>query len=284
MREILAEVLNIAVLVFAISSMLSVGFSHDWRDIVAPLRQMYKVFRALAINFVLVPLLAWLVLQAIPLERSLGVGLFLVATAAGAAFLIKLAELADSDTALSTTLLLVLLPATVVYMPIVVPIILPDARVSAMAIATPLVFTMLLPLVLGLVAHEYLAGAAARLQPLMSKLSMLALVVLIGATLLLNLRDVLLILRSTAILAALVFVIGAFAIGYLSGGPSRESKEILGLGTSQRNIAAATVVATQAVGDSDTLSMIIVTSLAAFAILFPIAGAIRRQRQRGALT
>jgi BASS family bile acid:Na+ symporter len=283
MREALAGVLNIAVLVFAVSSMLSVGFAHDWRDIVAPLRQLYKVLRALAINFVFVPLLAWLLLHAIPQEQPIAVGLFLVATAAGAAFLIKLAHLADSDTALSTTLLLVLLPATVVYMPIIVPIVLPDARVSATAIAVPLVFTMLLPLILGLAAHEYLAGAAARLQPFMRKLSTLALVVLIGATVLLNLRDVLLILRSTAILAALVFVIGAFAIGYLSGGPSRESKEILGLGTSQRNIAAAMVVASEAVGDADTLSMVVVISLVTFAVLFPVAGAIRRHRRRDAL-
>jgi BASS family bile acid:Na+ symporter len=283
MREALAGVLNIAVLIFAVSSMLSVGLAHDWRDIVAPLRQLYKVFRALATNFVLVPLLAWLVLQAIPLEQPIAVGLFLVATAAGAAFLIKLAQLADSDIALSTTLLLVLLPATIVYMPIVVPLVLPDARVNATAIAAPLVFTMLLPLILGLAAHEYLAGMAARLQPFMRKLSTLALVVLIGATVLLNLRDVLLILRSTAILAALVFVTGAFAIGYLSGGPSRESKEILGLGTSQRNIAAAMVVASEAVGDADTLSMVVVTSLVTFVVLFPIAGAIRRHRRRDAL-
>lgn len=284
MREALAGVLNVAVLVFAVSSMLSVGLGHDWRDIVGPLRQLGKVFRALAINFVLVPLLAWLVLQVVPLERSLGVGLFLVATAAGAPFLVKLSQLADSDVALSATLLVVLLPATILYMPIVVPLALPDAQVSAMAIARPLVLTMLLPLVAGLAAREYFARGAMRLQPLLARLSTLALVVLVGATLLANLPEVLAIFRTPAILAALLFLLGAFAIGYGLGGPSRESKEVLGLGTAQRNIGAATVVATQAVDDPNTLSMVVVTSLAAFAILFPISAAMRRRSAREAVS
>ncbi len=276
MREALAGVLNIAVLVFAVSSMLGVGFGHDWREILGPLRQWRKVLRALAINFVLVPLLAYLVLQLVPMERPLAVGLFLVAAAAGAPFLVKLTQLADSDVALSTTLLVLLLPVTVVYMPAVVPLVLPDAEVKAMAIARPLVLTMLLPLVIGLATREYFANAAKRLQPLMGKLSTLALVALVAATLLTNLPEALVILRTPAILAALIVIGGAFLIGYGLGGPSRESKEVLGLATAQRNIAAATVVATQAVGDPDTISMVVVTSLAGFAILFPIAGWMRR--------
>jgi BASS family bile acid:Na+ symporter len=49
----------------------------------------------------------------------------------------------------------------------------------------------------------------------------------------------------------------------------------LGLGTAQRNIAAATVVVAQ--GDSSTLAMIVVTSLVGFAILFPTAWALEKR-------
>ena len=284
MRETLATVLNVAVLVFAVSSMLSVGLAHDWREIVAPLRELRKVIRALAVNFVLVPLLAWLVLQWVSVDRALGAGLFLVAAAAGAPFLVKLAQLAQSDVALSTTLLLVLMPATVIYMPIVVPLALPATEVSAMTIATPLTLTMLLPLGVGLAAREYFTRAAKSVLPLLGRLSTLALVMLLAVTVLLNLPEVLVIFRTTAILAAIIILGGAFTIGYVVGGPSRESKEVLALGSAQRNIAAATVVATQAVDDPDTLSMVVVTSLVTFAIVFPIAGAMRRRQQPDALT
>jgi BASS family bile acid:Na+ symporter len=109
-------------------------------------------------------------------------------------------------------------------------------------------------------------------------------VVLVAPTLLANLPDVPAIFRTPAILAALIFLVGAFLIGYALGGPSRESKEVLGLATAQRNIAAATVVATQAVDDPDTVSMVVVTSLVSFAIFFPIAGAMRRRSEKTALT
>lgn len=280
MREMLTSVVSVAVLVFAVSSMASVGFGHDWRDIAAPLRERWKVVRALVVNFVLVPLLALLVLQILPVERPLAIGLFLVATAAGAPFLIKLAQAGQSDVALSTTLLVLLLPVTIVYMPIVVPFALPDAEVSAAVIARPLVLTMLLPLAFGLVARVYARALAVRLQPPLSKLATAALLVIIVAQVLADLPTIVAIFVTPAIVAAPIVVGGAFLIGYALGGPTRESKEVLGLGTSQRNIGAATVVATQAVGDPDTVSMVVVTSLVGFAVLFPVAGIMRRRNEQ----
>lgn len=280
MVETLNGVVRAAVLVFAVSSMLSVGLAHDWRAIVGPLRDWRKVVRALATNFVLVPLLAVFVIQIISLERPHAIGLFLVASAAGAPFLIKLAESGETDVALGTTLLVVLLPATIVYMPLVVPLALPDAAVSTAAIARPLVLTMLLPLAVGLVAHAYAQPLAARLQPLAARVSTAALLVIIAAQVLANLPAIVAIFATPAIVAALLLVAGAFVIGYALGGPSRASKEVLGLGTAQRNIGAATVVATQAIRDVDAVAMVIVTSLVGFAILFP-AAALMRSRWGG---
>ena len=89
-------------------------------------------------------------------------------------------------------------------------------------------------------------------------------------------RPILDVILTTSILAALIVIGGAFLIGYMLG-HDRTSREVLGLGTSQRNIAAATVVATQAVGTSGTLVMVIVASLAGFAILFPVAAWLRKR-------
>lgn len=280
MTEFFSALVSISVLIFAVSSMLSVGFGHTLREIVGPLRNIGAVLRALLANFVLVPLLAVIVLQVFSLEQPLAIGLFLVATAAGAPFLIKLAEAAESDLALSATLLVLLLPATIVYMPLVIPLVLPETEISAGAIARPLVMTMLLPLAIGLLVRAWTPDWALRLQPLLGKLSSLALVALVVATILQNLPGLLSVLLTSAILAALIVIGGAFIIGYLLGGHSPRAREVLGLGTSQRNIAAATVVATQAVGHPDTITMVVATSLIGFAVLFPIAGALRKRSAR----
>ena len=51
----------------------------------------------------------------------------------------------------------------------------------------------------------------------------------------------------------------------------------MGLGTAQRNIAAA-MVATQDIGDSDVTVMVVVSSLVGLALLFPLAWALRGKR------
>src|SRR5690606_34395322 len=262
------------------TSMLSVGFGHTVRQVIGPLRNVRGVVRALLANFVLVPLLALLALRVLPVSEPHAIGIFLIATAAGAPLLIKLAEAAESDVALSATLLVRLLPATIIYMPIVVPSALPAAAVSASTIARPLLVTMLLPLGAGLLVRHLSENAATRLQPVAAKVSTMALVVLLLATILANLRGILAVVLTTSILAALIVIGGAFLIGYMLGF-DRESREVLGLGTSQRNIAAATVVATQAIRSTDTVVMVIVASLAGFAILFPVAAWLRKRSGDG---
>lgn len=281
MVELLASLQRLATFVFAVSSMLAVGLSYTLLDILEPLRSARRVFRALLANFVLVPLLAYLILRLLALEEPMAVGLMLVATAAGAPFLIKLSTAADTDLGLSATLLVLLLPTTVVYMPFVVPAVIPGATVSAGAIALPLILGMLLPLLLGLLVKAKAPVWAYRLQPWMGRTSSYALVALIGFTVLANLQD-LLDVTMRAIVAALLVVSGAFAMGYLLGGRNPDAREVLGLGTGQRNIAAATVVATQGFGDPDILIMVIVTALVGLAVLFPIASKLRQWGARRA--
>lgn len=279
MSAALASLSTIAVVVFAISSMLSVGLALSWRQIAARLSHARGVVRALVANFVLVPLLVYIVLEIFTLERPLGIGLFLVASAAGAPFLVKLTEAAESDMPLAATLLVLLLPVTIVYMPLVVPLVLPQAEVSAAMIAQPLVLTMLLPLAIGLTIRERAEQWAARLQPPLARLATIALVVLIAATVLANLPAIQSIFRTAAILATFILLGGAFIIGYLLGGRQRRAREVLALGTAQRNIGAATVVASQAVHDPAVVAMVIVSSFIGFVILFPAAAVMRRRRQ-----
>ena len=282
MRELLSILLNISTLVFAVTSMLSVGFSYTLRQIIDPLRNLRGVLLALLANFVLVPLLAYAVARILAFEPSVEIGLMLVATAAGAPFLIKLTQRADGDLAYAAGLLVLLLVVTIIYMPVVVPLIAPEAAVSAMSIATPLVLTMLLPLGVGLLVDAWFEPLTERLLPIMNKASSVALLVLVVTTFLVNFEAILGVFGTRAILGALIVVAGAFAIGYLLGWPDIRKREVMGLGTAQRNIAAATVVATQTFGEADTVVMVIVTSVVSMCILFPVASALRRRAAKHA--
>lgn len=279
MSGVLASLLNIAVVVFSVSSMLSVGLSNSLSRLLAQLRDAGAIVLALVANFVLVPLLALGVLWLVSLEQPFEIGLLLVATAAGAPFLIKLAEAAQGDLGLSAALLVVLLPVTVLYMPVAVPLLIPGTEVSALAIGVPLLLTMLLPLAVGLFGHSRLPRLAERVTPALRHTSTATLVAVVVITVLANARRIVGIARWDVIVSGLVVIGGAFLIGYALGGRRAERREILGLGTSQRNIAAATVVATQSFDDPRIVVMVVVTSLVAFAMLFPVAWWLRRRRR-----
>jgi predicted Na+-dependent transporter len=279
-QQVLSTVLSASVMVFAVSSMLSVGLAYSYRQIVGPLRNAHAVIRAVIANFVLVPLYVFLVLQILPLNRSLQIGLLLVGTAAGAPFLIKYAQAANLDIALSASLLVLLLIATMFYMPIVVPLILPHANVSAAAIARPLLFTMLVPLVVGHLMEVKFPEKAKRLLPVIRKLSTATLIVLLVTTFIVNANGILNLFGTGAIFAAIVVVGGCFVIGYALGSTVRGTRGVLGFGTAQRNIAASTVVALEGFDDRDIFIMVVVTSLVSMALLFPIAAMMRKRGQK----
>ena len=277
MREALAQTASVAVTVFAVSSMLSVGLAYTVREILSPLREARAIFRALVANFVLVPLLAVGIVRIFPMEPPLALGLFLLAGSAGAPFLIKLASAAKSDLALSAGLLVLLVPATVVFLPFYVPLAMAHPSLRGLSyvpsgvvkLGLPLLSTLILPLLLGVVVKTVAPRWAARLVPLGGKVSTIAVVLVMVATFAANVHEFIAIVRTGAVLAGVLLILGAFVAGFLLS--RRERGAVLGLGTAQRNIAAAMVLAARDFKDPDVLVMVTATTLAGLFVLFPIA-------------
>jgi BASS family bile acid:Na+ symporter len=270
MDELLASLLSAAVLVFAVASMLSVGLAYSIREILGPLRSVRRVALVLVANFVLVPTWALLLTWVFGLAEPYAIGLVVVACAAGAPFLVKLVTTADGDVAIAASLLILLLPVTVVYMPLVVPLIAPDADVSAGAIATPLVLTNLLPLAVGMVVLARLPKVAERLRPPLGPVSTVALVALLVLTVAAYWDQITAVFGEWVILATTLLVAGAFGIGF-GLGASDHHKDEIGLATAQRNVAAATVAATTAIGHPGTVVTVVVASIVSMVLLFPLA-------------
>ena len=277
MREALAQTASVAVTVFAVSSMLSVGLAYTVREILSPLREARAIFRALVANFVLVPLLAVGIVRIFPMEPPLALGLFLLAGSAGAPFLIKLASAAKNDLALSAGLLVLLVPATVAFLPFYVPLAMAHPSLRSLSyvpsgvvkLGLPLLSTLILPLLLGVVVKTVAPRRAARLVPLGGKVSTIAVVLVMVATFAANVHEFIAIVRTGAVLAGVLLILGAFVAGFLLS--RRERGAVLGLGTAQRNIAAAMVLAARDFKDPDVLVMVTATTLAGLFVLFPIA-------------
>jgi hypothetical protein len=95
---------NLFTLAFVITSMLSMGLSLTVPRILQPLRNLRLVTLSLAVNFVVVPAVAFARCRIIPLDQDVQIGLLLIGTAAGAPFLPKLAQIAKTDIAFAVGL------------------------------------------------------------------------------------------------------------------------------------------------------------------------------------
>jgi len=257
--ELLAKVVPVALLVFVVSSMLAVGLSLTIGQILAPLRNARLVILALVANFVLMPLAALLIARALRLDQPLGVALVLLGGAAGAPFLPKLAGVAKGNLAFSVGL-----------MALVMPLLLEGVSIDPMEIARSLIVLMLLPLVIGLAVRARLAAAAGRAAPVLNRVSTLSLILMVVLMLVTNLRNIIDLFGTRGVLASIVFLLVGFGLGWLLGGPGRDTRSVLAMGTAQRNIAAALVVGSQNFDEPRVVVMVVVVAIVGLLVLMPL--------------
>lgn len=283
MSEIITVIAQLSAFTFIITSMLAMGLSLTVKQILDPLRNVRVVLLALLANFVLVPALAYLITVVIPLDDGLATGLIIAGAAAGAPFLPKLVQVAKGNAAFSVGLMTLLMVVTVIYLPIMLPILLPGASVSPWDIAQSLIFTMLLPLGVGLFIKARYEEAAASLQPHMSQASSLAIVLMLVTILVLQFSTIIGTIGSFGILAALLFLGGALLIGLLLGGRDGRMRSVMALGTAQRNLAAAMLVAAQNfASDPNVLVMVMLIGILGLILLMVVGGEMGKRVQAAA--
>jgi bile acid:Na+ symporter, BASS family len=265
--EVLQLIAKLSVLVFVVTCMVTVGLSLKLREVLAPLRKVRLVLLALAVNFLLAPLLAYRLTVVIPLNPAHAIGLLLLGGAAGAPFLPKLAEMARGDLAFSVALMILLMVGSTLFMPLALPLLIPGLQADPWSIAQPLVVQMVLPLAAGLVVKSRFERFAAWLKPVLSLVSNVSLVLLTLLLIGLNGEALLGTLGGGAIFAFAVFVGVTFAAGFLLGGPEAGTRRVLGLGTGQRNIAAALVIATSSFSDPQVVTMLLVETVVGLILL-----------------
>ena len=274
LTELLSKGATVATLSFVVSSMLAMGAGLTVPQIFAPLHNARLVVLALLANFVLMPLGAFALAKVLWLDEPLGIGLLLLGCAAGAPFLPKLAELAKGNLAFAVGAMVLLMAVTVGYLPFVLPLLLPGVTVDPWKIARSLVLLMLLPLAAGLALKARYEFLARRVKPVLGKISNISLILLVVLITAANLDKVLQVFGTRGILAGLLFIAWGFGTGWLLGGPDADSRRVMALGTAQRNIAAALVVASQSFSDPQVVVMVIVVAISEFIILMPLARAL----------
>jgi len=268
--DLLNKVATTALLGFVVSSMMAMGLGFTVRQIIDALRNVRLVLLALLANFVAMPLGALALDKMLGLDEPLGVGLLLVGAAAGAPFLPKLTELAKGNLPFAVGIMVLLAVGTVGYLPLLLPLLLPGVTVNSEKIAGWLFLLTLVPLAIGLALRAWYGEIAARVKPVLdwvSNVSLIPMVLLLAAA---NIDKILYVFGTRGILAGFLLIALGFGIGWMLGGPGVDTRKALALGTGQRNIAAALVVASEGFTDPSVEIMVMVVTIVGLLMLMPL--------------
>ena len=179
--ETLNALLKISLVIFMAGNLLDMGLRLKLGTALVGLRNMRFVSFSLLWCFVLGPAVAWGITQVIPLEPPYAMGLILIGLAPCAPFLPAMVDRARGDLGYTASFMLLASVGMVAYMPLAVPLLVQGLSVSAWVVAKPLLAVVLVPLVIGMVTLRRAPDFAARVQPVVKKITGLVTIIQ-GAT------------------------------------------------------------------------------------------------------
>ncbi|MGC0251929.1 bile acid:sodium symporter family protein [Pseudactinotalea sp. Z1748] len=271
MYEFFQTVGSWGVTVFVVTSMLNVGLTQKPSRLLAHLDNRAFLLRMVLVNFVVVPALMIAAVYLVDLEPVYAAGILLFSLAAGAPFVIKLTTVSQSDIALATTVLLMLMVGTVVILPLALPQVIEGITVDTWQIAQSLIVQMILPLAVGMALLQIAERLVAVIQPWVAALSNIALYVLIVAIIIGYLPSMSDPALWKAIGVGLAVLFLALFLGWTMGDGHGHLQEVGGLATAQRNTAAALIVAQQNFDDPRVL--VVITLLNTLGVVMLIGAA-----------
>jgi BASS family bile acid:Na+ symporter len=272
MNEFLSHALTPVILIYVISGMLALGLSQTVRQILDPLRDMRITISAVAASYIILPLLATSIARLFGLDPTLRYGLVLLSMAAGAEVGPIFTAKSNANVSLSGGILAMSIGITIIYIPAMIGVFLPDVEVDVKHLVLKLVLTIVVPLLLGLFIRarfEKIAHTAEKYLHLISRLFVvLLLLTLIG----LYFKPFIGLFGTYTLLAGVIYIVVAFGIGYILGWPERGTMLAMGYMHGGRNASVAVMAATSAFSDQPNVMMMIATMvILTLAILIPVS-------------
>ncbi len=272
MHEFLSHALTPVILTYVISAMLALGLSHTVSQIFEPLRNLRITISAVVASYLILPLIAASISRLLGLDPSLRYGLVLMAMAAGAEVGPLLTANSNANVRLSGGILVMSIGITIIYLPFLLGVFLPDVHFAVGHLLLKLCLTIVAPLLLGLFIKsrsEKMADAAVHYAHIISRIFVILLTLVV---ILLYYERIIGLLGTYAILAGFICVVGGFGIGYLLGWPERGTSLAMGYMHGARNASIAVMVANDVFRDLPNVMLMIATVVVLIlVILIPVS-------------
>ncbi len=273
MAEVASTLILLFGLLFVVGSMLAMGLSLTVQMITSSLKNLKFIAVILATNFVVIPLVTIVACSFVPMEEDIKIAFYILALSAGAPFLPKLAQFAKADIAFAVGVMTLLMVATVVILPIVLPLLLSGVTVNPWDMLKPLLLLLLLPLGIALAIRARYAQFARFAAKLLNSVTTFSLMALLFLFFIVYWTGILGAFGSGAIGFSIFFIAFALLAGYLLSPKNVGLKRVSSLGAAQRNISVCILVAAINFTDRPLVGVtIMVVSLVSLVFLLVTAG------------
>jgi len=272
MNEFLSHALTPVILIYVVSAMLALGLGQTVGQIFQPLRNMRITISAVVASYIILPLIAASIARLLDLDQSLRYGLVLMAMAAGAEIGPLLTATSNANVRLSGGILVMSIGITIVYLPLMLGVFLPDVQFPVGHLLLKLCLTIVAPLLIGLFIRsrfEKIAHTSEKYMHINSRIFVILLTVIV---VLLYYERIIGLLGTYAILAGLIYVVSGLGIGYLIGRPEQGTSLAMGYMHGARNASVAVMVANDVFSDQpNVMLMIALMVILMLVILIPVS-------------
>jgi BASS family bile acid:Na+ symporter len=231
------------VLVFVLANMVTLGLQAKIGDVVDTFKNKKAMALIVVWGFVFGPALAYLLTLVFPLSEPYVLAMFISSVAPMAPFFPLTVEKARGDVSFANAFVPVVIVGTVVFIPLIAPLVVEGLTVSPLVLAKRLFFTLLLPLAIGAAFRHFAETVATKIFPAVNVITKIITAVMIVECLVIFGPPAVKMFGSFAFLAATIFMVVMVVVTYKFGfGLKQNQRSVMALGMLQRNMGGILVV------------------------------------------
>ena len=163
--QFLETIFSPLILVFTVSNLLVMGLQANMPEVIAVFKNKKSLALILVWGWLLGPAIGLLIVWALPLAEPYVIVVLLCSLAPCAPFLPPMVEKARGDVNFAGAFVPLVAVGTVVFMPLIAPLLITGLSISTVALAEALFLTLLVPLVIGAATRHYAGAVATKIFP-----------------------------------------------------------------------------------------------------------------------
>jgi BASS family bile acid:Na+ symporter len=243
--EQIPEYINLLSYLFVVVYMFSVPLESTHREIIGHFKDFNLMGRALLANFVIIPILGFIIARFFDLPPDFRTGFLVLAMAPGGLLALQFARVSKGNLAFAVAVLLGFCLLAILVTPLFVYWFFPREGAGRLPfgwLTMMLLLLIVVPLVVGRVLQKIIPEHAPKLGLWLGRLSI---VIFIVAALMAGKykSPAIKLMGNDGIAAIVILILGAWVVGWLMGGPEIRNRKVLAISTSMRNVGVCLPIA-----------------------------------------